>query len=72
MITIAFSKKSEGLHNVEERLKDLSLGYQLKQKKKYKKIELQTGEKRYKGFVAIHKYLDEIQGELSSWWYCDC
>lgn len=72
MITLYYSKKTAGVTQLEERLIEMSLGYKIKEKGKISTVELRDGDQRYKGFVAIHKHLDEVQGELKKWWYCNC
>ena len=72
MITLRFATRSEEIDQVEERLKEMVLGYEIKKSKKYQTVELVEGDERIIGIVAIQKYLDDIQGELKNWWYCEC
>ena len=72
MIVIRYNKKSEGINLIEERLKEMVLGHKLELMKNAKEVVLIEGKEKIEGFAGIHKYLDEIQGELKQWWYCDC
>jgi len=72
MIVIKYKKRTEGINLIEARLKEMVLGHKLKESQTSKEVVLIEGQEKIEGFTAIHKYLDNLQGDLQKWWYCNC
>ena len=72
MITLKYGIKNAAVVELESKIQQLSLAYQIEEKKSNKQIILQDGKLEIKGVTAILKHLEELQGELSQWYYCAC
>jgi hypothetical protein len=72
MIIIKFSEYNKNVQHIENRLKDMSLAFQLKQEQDIPKVMFEDGSIRLEGLEKIDKELDKLQSELKEWWYCSC
>jgi hypothetical protein len=72
MIIIKFSEYNKNVQHIENRLKDMSLAFQLKQEQDIPKVMFEDGNIRLEGLEKIDKELDKLQSELKEWWYCSC
>ena len=72
MFILKFAQKDDLAHEVEEKLKELSLSYQLKEDANTSETVLVDGDKTLAGKTQIMQHLDELAGELHMWYYCGC
>lgn len=66
------SIKNSDLIEIEERLKELSLSFQVVENQLIKDVVLEDSGREIIGKKAILKHLEELSGELNKWYYCDC
>jgi len=71
MIKIAYSKPSQEVDFIKEKLTSLSLAYSEEGHKDHE-IALHENEEIYIGKESIEKYLEQLEGELAKWHYCNC
>ena len=71
-MTLQFAKKNAAFNEVADKLIELSLAFKKKKLTDTKKLVLVDGKEKISGKKAILEHLDQIQGELNSWYYCDC
>jgi len=57
---------------IEDKLKELSLAFKKTQTSKQKSLVLIDGKNKIVGKKAILEHLRLLEGELNSWYYCDC
>ncbi len=70
-MTLRYKTKSEEIIELEERLKSLSLAFE---------IELSAddipaiveGKKEHRGIEEMINYIDMLDSEKEAWYYCDC
>ena len=73
MITIYTTADHPDRSVIEERLKELTLAYQIKTTTTAAdSIRLEDGISTYVGVSAITDYLDNTEGELNTWYYGSC
>ena len=72
MITLKYPNVTPQITDWKERLEEVVLGHKLVEDKDLKAPVLEDGNILLEGKEAIDAHLDKIQGELKSWWYCDC
>jgi len=56
---------------IKERMDSLTLAYEVLDSKNEQAV-LEDGKLSYKGDLEITKHLDDVAGELHSWYYCNC
>lgn len=71
-MTLQYQNYTTTVAEVVDKLKQLTLAYDLKQLKKDTGITLVDGRQKIKGKKAIFEHLRTLEGELHSWYYCDC
>jgi len=72
MITLKYQIETDDVLEIQEKLKELTLGYQKEQGKKNPALSLVDGDTILNNKKDILLYLEEIEGELHSWYYCNC
>ena len=72
MITLKYGTKNAAVERVENYLEQLSLAYQIDEKRSNRKLVLKDGNLEVKGENAILEHLEELKGELGQWYYCSC
>ncbi len=72
MITIQYSDYDTSVQHIEERLKEMSLAFRLKQDDNIQRVVFEDGNIRLEGLEKIDPELDKLQSELKQWWYCNC
>ncbi len=68
---LRFDQYTQEVKEIEERLRQLSLAFTKEQAIDFT-LQLKEGKDLIKGKVAIMNYLDQLQSELHTWYYCDC
>ena len=71
-MTLQYQVLNPVVKEIEDKLKELSLAFKKQQKKSSKSLVLIDGKTKIKGKKAILEHLLQIEGELNSWYYCDC
>ena len=71
MITLTYRQSTQEVTLIKEKLASLSLAYS-DQIQEDHAIALHDNDQVYIGKESIEKYLHQIEGELSQWYYCDC
>ena len=76
-MTLQFAKKNAAFNEVADKLIELSLAIKKKKLAGMKKLVLVDGKENINGKKALFlsrslEHLDQVQGELNSWYYCDC
>lgn len=71
MITLTYRQPSQEVKHIKEKLASLSLAYadQIDQEHA---IALRDNEEIYIGQASIEQYLQQLEGELDQWYYCNC
>jgi hypothetical protein len=72
MIVIKYSKYNKNVRHIEDRLKGMSMAYQLEQEQAVPTVVFDDGNIRLEGLERIDQELDKLQSELKQWWYCNC
>ena len=68
MVTLIGKKTSKKFLEIQEKLDNFSVSYQMKYTSD--KPYLTDGDKEFKGDKKITAYLDELEQELKQWYYC--
>jgi hypothetical protein len=68
---VYLDKALKGQHNIHQRMLDMRLAFETIEGP-FQEIILEDGREKYVGAEASNKHLDEIAGELHSWYYCHC
>ena len=71
-MTLFYQNKTEEFQEVEEKLKSLSLAFQVRGESESSDLILEDGNKKIVGHQAVLDYLENLEGELNKWYYCDC
>jgi len=71
-MTLQYQVLNPIVKEIEAKLKELSLAFQKRQEKTSEALVLIDGKTKIKGEKAILEHLQQIEGELNSWYYCDC
>ena len=69
---LLFSKRTQEIIDIEERLKALTLAYTIVLDEQIKEPAFVDGSKEYLGIVKMNNYLDQLNHEKEQWYYCDC
>lgn len=72
MYTLKYAISGKEVEEITERLKQLSLAYQIEESSEVDNITLQEGKKAIVGLVKIKSHLEELATELHQWYYCNC
>ncbi len=72
MINLKYAEENQQFLDIKERMKDLSLAFSHSQNTIQEHIVLEENEVQIKGYENIWKYLDQLEEELKSWYYCAC
>lgn len=72
MITLKYQIATDEVLEIQEKLKELTLGYQEEQGKKSPALSLVDGDTILNKKKDILLYLEQLEGELHSWYYCNC
>ncbi|MDA9774364.1 hypothetical protein N9B82_05345 [Saprospiraceae bacterium] len=68
MVTLIGKKTSKKFLEIQEKLDNFSVSYQMKYTSDTP--YLTDGEKEFKGDKKINAYLEELEQELKQWYYC--
>ena len=71
-VIVQYSKLTEEIKAVENRLQQLSLQYKIEEKEALEDIVLIEGKNRHLGLDRIHSLLDQLESEREQWYYCNC
>jgi len=71
-MTLEYHDSNAIVTEIEDKLKELSLAFKKAQTSKKNAITLVDGKKKIVGKKAIFEHLRLLEGELNSWYYCDC
>lgn len=72
MFILKFAEKNKEVREVESRLEEMSLAFKLEKDDALDTVVLEEDNTKYSGLKAINEYLEKLNGELKSWYYCDC
>ncbi len=72
MLTLKYAKEDRAIASIKEQFQRLVLAYRVEEIETLEKPELADGEKVVQGIPAIQDYLSDLEGELHSWYYCNC
>lgn len=72
MIVLQYSQETEDVQEVQSLLDDLVLSHKVEQTEGLDEPVLISDKERYTGKLAIKSFLQELGGELESWYYCAC
>jgi hypothetical protein len=64
-------KTSQAHLEIQQRMQDMTLAFQTEEGSQAE-IVLEDGSQKFIGEQEATKHLDEIAGELHSWYYCNC
>jgi hypothetical protein len=67
-----YSNKTKDIIEIEERLKKLTLAYQVTHSELEIEPALVDGSKSYTGIEKMHAYIDQLDSEKEQWYYCHC
>lgn len=71
-MTLQYQVLNPVVKEIEDKLKELSLAFKKKQIDTLKSLVLVDGRTKITGKKAILEHLRLLEGELNSWYYCDC
>ena len=71
-MTLQYQILNPVVKEIEDKLIELSLAFKKKQIATLKSLVLVDGQTKIMGRKAILEHLRLIEGELNSWYYCDC
>ena len=71
-MTLRYSKKTDEIQIIEERLKTMSLAHKIVIREDEVTPMLVEGKREYVGIEAMNGYLDLLSSEREQWYYCDC
>ncbi len=71
-MTLQYQVLNPVVIEIEDKLKELSLAFKKIQTNKQKALILVDGKDEIVGKKAILEHLRLLEGELNSWYYCDC
>ena len=72
MITLKYQSANDDVLEIQEKLKELSLGFQEEQGKKNPALSFVDGDTILNNKKEILLYLEQLGGELHSRYYCNC
>ena len=72
MFILKYAQKNAEVTEIEDRLKQMSLSFKLEKREDLSEIILEEDKTRFSGFKSINDHLDQLSGELNSWYYCNC
>jgi len=67
-----FPLKNGEIIKIEDRLKRMTLAYNLVVNEERKEAAIIDGSKEYLGIDKMNIYLDQLDREKEQWYYCDC
>ena len=67
-----YSKTSNEIREVENRLVNLSLQHRIEQNEDIAEPVLIEGKERHEGLTNINLLLDKLEAEREQWYYCSC
>ncbi len=71
MITITYRQPSQEVDLIKDKLASMSLAYKDQVNDEHP-IALRDNDDLYIGMESIQQYLQQLEGELNQWYYCDC
>ncbi len=72
MLLLKYPALTPATQALEERLAQLSLAFKTEHDPTLETPVLIEGNTTIAGIEYIAKHLDQLAGELHSWWYCNC
>ena len=71
-MTLQYQVLNQAVKEIEEKLTTLSLAFKKEKINAKKALILVDGKTEIVGQKAILEHLRLLEGELNSWYYCDC
>lgn len=71
-MTLTYNTITKDIQDLKNRITDLSLALKVKVDKNVIAPTLLDGQQAFIGLVAIHKFIDQLEGEQQNWYYCNC
>ncbi|MEM7372323.1 MAG: hypothetical protein AAF587_27135 [Bacteroidota bacterium] len=72
MIVLQYSTQTEEVQDIQTMLNELVLSHKIEEKEGLPAPVLISDQDQYTGKKAIKSFLQELGGELDSWYYCAC
>ncbi|MEM9549475.1 MAG: hypothetical protein AAGA77_26125 [Bacteroidota bacterium] len=72
MMTLTYFNRTAEIAEIENRLKQLTLAYNLEERDGQEEPMFVDGKSKYVGIDEMNAYLDQLEREKEQWYYCGC